>query len=1096
MAARDLKDVFIECQDSQNHHQLIKAFHKIYDQMPFEEFWTQFLKLIKHPFVVYAREPAVEKTVEFIAKAVTDLTLVHSKQLKLSKQKKKDVIDEDEEDEDMHPLLMRLFSFLLDVHSAKERAVRFRVCQLVTQLLHNLGEGAQIDDALYYRLYQCMVERLRDKCPLVRVHAVLALTRLQDPADENCPITKAYIILMTRDPNAEVRRIVLTCIAPSTFSLSAILERIHDVKDTVRRTAFTVIAEKIPLKALNFEQRIQLLQDGLSDRSEAVQIACSSKLLQAWLSACEGNVLELLSRLDVESSVKICEKALCILFKNSGILNLVQKFDMINERALIDEANLTCESAFYWRNLVQFIHGEGHDYVEQFDQVCPNCVEFCAYIKSFTKLMADCSDMERRIELEFILQQLLHIITLMDFSDEASRKATEKLLHGMLVLDSIGPALVPHILSCMKKVHTDTEDLINCIAETISDIREPITTVETQESLNADAQRNVDKKIASIRVKLHQLREELSDCIEKQDFENAARLKADIYQLDGERSSLMEASKPKLEEVRIQKNDSVTILKCLTIICELLMNINVKTLSPSLQALMESQILPGMVNEESEVRNAAVKAIGLCCLIKKDIIMHHLALLLQAAQMDTQLVKATALKSVFDLVHVFGLDAFSDEDTSVSKETSINGEVKDHEELDNTEEQQNVTMNSAGEDADTTKENLNENDRKGWTETAGKVIAILSSFLDNESSELRNIAAEGMSKLLLSGRVVSSKLLSHLLLLWYNPLVEDDEALLQCLGVFFPLYAFSCSSNQQQIEEAFIPTLRTLLHAPSTSPLREINEVNVATFLMELTDAQHLIDNQKSKTPVLENPCHDNIAVKLCNEIISHPDSFSTKLWLRVLSQLSVSPENASLLKDLCAMCEDMAMVVTEKQCVKLLQKFRDTLYAQWDAIKKVSQMTDKAVINDKHSCAVTDGGDGGFSQASVEQIISHSENEADENVAESKTLPASSSVVKRNATAGRKAVKTPAVSKPVPGKGTKYLPESASRMHDTSALNYGVFATPLKSSRITANIEDTRVDLENLMSESLSKTPAMLGKTPKTPRRPLHNSQDPTFKG
>ena len=60
-----------------------------------------------------------------------------------------------------------------------------------------------------------------------------------------------------------------------------------------------------------------------------------------------------------------------------------------------------------------------------------------------------------------------------------------------------------------------------------------------------------------------------------------------------------------------------------------------------------------------------------------------------------------------------------------------------------------------------------------------------------QSSELRTCAAEGLSKLLLSGRVVSSKILSHLILLWYNPLSEDDTHLRDCLGTFFPLYALA-----------------------------------------------------------------------------------------------------------------------------------------------------------------------------------------------------------------------------------------------------------------------------------------------------------------
>ena len=77
---------------------------------------------------------------------------------------------------------------------------------------------------------------------------------------------------MTRDPNVEVRRIILTTISPSRHCLAAIIERTRDVKDTVRKTAFNVIAEKIPLRALTIEQRIKLLHDGLNDRSGLLSI--------------------------------------------------------------------------------------------------------------------------------------------------------------------------------------------------------------------------------------------------------------------------------------------------------------------------------------------------------------------------------------------------------------------------------------------------------------------------------------------------------------------------------------------------------------------------------------------------------------------------------------------------------------------------------------------------------------------------------------------------------------------------------------------------------------------------------------------------------
>lgn len=56
-------------------------------------------------------------------------------------------------------------------------------------------------------------------------------------------------------------------------------------------------------------------------------------------------------------------------------------------------------------------------------------------------------------------------------------------------------------------------------------------------------------------------------------------------------------------------------------------------------------------------------------------------------------------------------------------------------------------------------------------------------------SDLRTEAAEGLAKLMYTGRISSAKLFSRLVLLWYNPVTEDDTRLRHCLGVFFQLYA-------------------------------------------------------------------------------------------------------------------------------------------------------------------------------------------------------------------------------------------------------------------------------------------------------------------
>lgn len=59
---------------------------------------------------------------------------------------------------------------------------------------------------------------------------------------------------------------------------------------------------------------------------------CANQVLQSWLKAFAGNVLELLKCLDVESSAEICEKALTTMFKGSAVGDLVANFDLLDDK--------------------------------------------------------------------------------------------------------------------------------------------------------------------------------------------------------------------------------------------------------------------------------------------------------------------------------------------------------------------------------------------------------------------------------------------------------------------------------------------------------------------------------------------------------------------------------------------------------------------------------------------------------------------------------------------------------------------------------------------------------------------------------------------
>ena len=76
---------------------------------------------------------------------------------------------------------------------------------MVNRLLRLLGEDATIDEDLAQRIFDNMLERLKDKVAEIRAQAVTALMRLQDPRDDQCPIIRAFIFHLGSDPSPLVR---------------------------------------------------------------------------------------------------------------------------------------------------------------------------------------------------------------------------------------------------------------------------------------------------------------------------------------------------------------------------------------------------------------------------------------------------------------------------------------------------------------------------------------------------------------------------------------------------------------------------------------------------------------------------------------------------------------------------------------------------------------------------------------------------------------------------------------------------------------------------------------------------------------------------
>ena len=381
-------EVFRDAQVGLQHHQkLLKSLKKIHeDGNDEDEFLSVFIDLLKHAFVVFKREPAVDRLISFAGYFVASCGVDF--------------------------VLQFLQRTLTPFHAARDKAVRFRVAQLTFKILDRLSgnEDVELNDELYRVIYKATMVLAFDKAFQTRAQAILSLARIQDSGDPSCPVVGAMLDRMQRDSNHEVRRCALQNVTASLTSLPYIVERTRDVKDMVRKAAYSVLAKKFTILNLSISQRIQLMKDGLNDQCAMVKDACVS-LLFSWLSSFDGDVIALVTKLDVEGSGDVTELALTCIFKMINVEDLVSamqgmmkpiddighQHDDIDQDDDVDQDDdatageltncviphnkLSSEAAFFWSCLCTYYHSLGDEGEQYLSKILPTAMEYADYLK-------------------------------------------------------------------------------------------------------------------------------------------------------------------------------------------------------------------------------------------------------------------------------------------------------------------------------------------------------------------------------------------------------------------------------------------------------------------------------------------------------------------------------------------------------------------------------------------------------------------------------------------------------------------------------------------------------------------------------------------
>ncbi|CAL6413979.1 unnamed protein product [Bathycoccus prasinos] len=335
------------------HKRIVKQMTELRHVNGNEKFLQEMCTCLLHVLLEYKRDLHTERVIRFIISFTAHREPGH----------------EDEADEFCESLIR----FLLNVTAAKDRAVRFRACQMVAGILNALGPDAEISDDLYDQMEETMLERLRDNTPAVRAQAARALSRLQDGGEDadfsNSEITTAFIELIGGEKNKDARKAILGALAISDHTISVVVERTRDISEEVRRIAFLALAAKVPVESVSIEHRALVLRRGLNDRSISVRSACVD-MLKKWMSSsvCENDPIQLLKLLDAESHPNVSEMALKTLIETktvkamayatkeksetSGLRRFFLKKSEEEEEEKVVEL-FSPEEALFWRVIVE-----------------------------------------------------------------------------------------------------------------------------------------------------------------------------------------------------------------------------------------------------------------------------------------------------------------------------------------------------------------------------------------------------------------------------------------------------------------------------------------------------------------------------------------------------------------------------------------------------------------------------------------------------------------------------------------------------------------------------------------------------------------------
>nr|CAG8583277.1 9746_t:CDS:10 [Entrophospora candida] len=380
-----------------------------------------------------------QKTAEYIVKFVVSF-VTYSQEKEREEASSDGCVNEDPDDYNLENSLSSRFTeyllrYLLQGVKAKDKVVRYRVCQLISYLIN-----------------------------------LLRTLELQGDELSGDEITQKLLEIMQNDSSPEVRRSVLSNLDLTETTLPFILERAKDVDSHCRRSVYQIMEGIGDFRALSINDREKLLTCGLKDRK-----TCSKMLSTKWLKQVNDDLLQLLNRLDVVRS-NIAQEVLLSIFKERPDLLKDLRF----EDNIWDE--LTAEKIFF---ICVFCEYHKED-ASKLDELLPEVTRFAFYLQKYHNCLIEAKSDIEQTNYEFIVTQFLLLAKLLDYGDEIGRRKMHSLLGEILMLPTINENHIDNIIEIIKKISLNEKDFTCSMAEIILNIREGLLVTSKDDDITVN----------------------------------------------------------------------------------------------------------------------------------------------------------------------------------------------------------------------------------------------------------------------------------------------------------------------------------------------------------------------------------------------------------------------------------------------------------------------------------------------------------------------------------------------------------------------------------------------------------------------------------